>query len=292
MNTGFTNYHGHCHYCDGKGSVAAYVEAAIERGMPAYGFSSHAPLPLDVLWTMKEAQLPDYVEEIEQVKKQYADQIEIYRGLEVDYITGMSGPSHERLQSARLDYTIGSVHFVDWFQDGRPWEVDGAHMRFLEGLDDIFHGDIQEAVERYFALTCQMVQQDPPDIVGHLDKIKIQNEDGSLFSENWDWYREAVEKCLLMIARKGLIVEINTRGIYKKKTTETYPSSWIIRHMKALEIPVMINADAHQPAEITECFEETAALLLESGYESCRVLWQGKWQDLELTPQGLIYAKP
>ena len=288
MKRGFTNYHGHMHYCDGKGTADDYIQAAIAQGMLAYGFSSHAPVPYDVAWTMKQEALPDYAAEIEVVKGRYAGQIEIYRGLEVDYIPGEAGPSHSRLTEGQLDFTVGSVHLVDFFPDGRPWEIDGSHQLFLKGLNEIYHRDIQAAVERYFELTRMMVKEDPPDIVGHLDKIKMQHEDGTLFHENALWYQEAVEATLQLIAKRGLIVEVNTRGIYKKKTSETYPSQQILRRMKELHIPVMINSDAHHPREITECFEETAALLLEIGYEQCRVLLQDQWQAVSLTRQGLV----
>ena len=48
-----------------------------------------------------------------------------------------------------------------------------------------------------------MVQDDPPDIVGHLDKIKIQSEDGQLFNEQSDWYQQAVSETLDVIAETG-----------------------------------------------------------------------------------------
>ena len=44
----YTNYHGHCHYCDGQEPPEAYVRAALEQGMRSYGFSSHAPLPYNL----------------------------------------------------------------------------------------------------------------------------------------------------------------------------------------------------------------------------------------------------
>jgi histidinol-phosphatase (PHP family) len=236
---------------------------------------------------MSQESLAEYVEEIEATKAKFAGQLEIYRGLEVDYVPGQAGPSHQRLKDARLDYTIGSVHLVDFFPDGRPWEIDGPHRHFLDGLNEIFHRDIQAAVERYYALTREMIENDPPDVLGHLDKIKMQNEEGTLFSDQAVWYQEAVETTLQLIARKSLIVEVNTRGIYKKKTTETYPSPAILRRMKALGIPIMINSDAHHPRELDACFEETARLLLQIGYTHCRVLLQGKWQDLPFSAEGM-----
>ena len=193
---GFTNFHGHTYYCDGNGTAADYAEAAIAQHIPAYGFSSHATLPYEVAWTMQESEAEKYIAEIQQVKKQYADRIQIYTGLEVDYIPEVAGPGHERIRKLNLDFTVGSVHFVDFFPNGHPWEIDGKHTLFLEGLQQIFKGDIRKAVERYYALIRKMAQEDPPGIVGHLDKIKIQNEEGNLFSEEAPWYREAVEETL------------------------------------------------------------------------------------------------
>jgi len=287
---GFTNYHGHTFYCDGKGTPAEYLEAALQQQMPAYGFSSHAPLPYDIAWTMKAEEADAYVREIKALRTDLQHSIEIYLGMEVDYIPHVAGPGHERIQRLGLDYTIGSVHFVDFFEDGRPWEIDGTHQVFMEGLQQIFKGDIRLAIERYYALIRQMITEDPPHIIGHLDKIKIQSEEGKLFSEKEDWYQHAVEQTLQLIKESGLIVEVNTRGIYKKKSTETYPSPPILKRMKALDIPIMLNADAHHPREITSCFEETAKLLLKIGYTHCRVLLQGQWQDIKLTTKGLDYA--
>ncbi|WPP50145.1 histidinol-phosphatase [Catalinimonas niigatensis] len=286
----FTNFHGHTHYCDGKGTAAEYADAAIAQGMPVYGFSTHAPLPYEVLWTMKEEEAEKYVAEVAQAKEKYKDLIQIYTGLEVDYIPETAGPGHECIQKLGLDYTIGSVHFVDFFPNGHPWEIDGQHTLFLEGLQQIFKGDIQQAIKRYYALIRKMVQEDPPDIVGHLDKIKIQSEDGNLFSEEADWYRDAVEETLQAIQARGLIVEVNTRGMYKKKTIDPYPGPWVLERMRTLDIPIMLNSDAHHPREIIACFEETAKLLLDIGYNHCRILLNGKWQDVAFTIKGIDYA--
>lgn len=287
---GFTNFHGHTHYCDGKGRAEEYAEAAITQKMPVYGFSSHAPLPYELPWTMPESEIEKYVSEVRKVKEQYAAQLQVYTGLEVDFIPDVAGPGHERIRKLDLDYTVGSVHFVDFFPKGHPWEIDGKHELFLEGLQQIFNGDIQKAIERYFSLIRQMVEKDPPDIVGHLDKIRIQNEEGNLFSEEALWYRDAVEETLQVIQKKGLITEVNTRGIYKKKTTAPYPSPWILERMQALDIPIMLNSDAHHPREITACFEDTAKLLLDIGYDHCRILLDGKWQDATLTIKGIHYV--
>ena len=67
-----------------------------------------------------------------------------------------------------------------------------------------------------------MVETECPDVVGHLDKIKMQNVNGKFFKEEEKWYQEAVIKTLKTIAEKGVIVEVNTRGVYKKATADLF----------------------------------------------------------------------
>lgn len=276
----YTNYHGHCHYCDGREAPEAYVLAAIEQDMQGYGFSSHAPLPYGLPWAMPSEQAVAYRQDIAALQQQYANQLPIYCGLEIDYIPPVSGPNHPRWQELALDYTIGSVHFVDFFPDGRPWEIDGDHAVFLAGLEAIFDRDVRRAVERYYALIRQMVTEDAPNIVGHLDKIKLQSEGGQLFDEAAPWYRTAVQHTLEVIAKQGIIVEVNTRGLYKQKTTEPYPSWWIIAEMRKLNIPITLNSDAHHPCEITAFFPEMVARLRQLGYEEEQQLQTNGWQGV------------
>jgi histidinol-phosphatase (PHP family) len=284
----WTNYHSHCRYCDGTDNPEHYVEQAVSDQVRAYGFSSHAPVPFDCNWSMKPEALSAYVSEIQQIKEKWQSDIQIYCGLEVDYIPGIFGPKSPILTNVGLDYTIGSIHFVDAFPDGRRWEIDGLHTFFLQGLKEIFKGDIGRAVSRYFELTRQMIEQECPNVVGHLDKIKMQSEEGSLFSESADWYREEIMQTLQVIADVGVTVEVNTRGLYKKKVDETYPSRWVLEQMLLMNIPVMLNSDAHHPNEITQCFSESAKQLLEVGYRELCVLLDGKWQSVGFNENGLL----
>lgn len=283
----WTNYHSHCHYCDGKYAPSVYVESALEKGLPAYGFSSHAPVPFECPWTMKKEAATTYVAEIRGLKEACRADIQIYCGLEVDYIPGVCGPKSLSVLELGLDYTIGSIHFVDAFPDGKRWEIDGSHQIFMDGLERIFQGDIQQAVRRYFQLTRQMIEQECPDIVGHIDKIKIQSEEGVLFSGQAGWYEQEMDQTLKLIADAGAIVEVNTRGIYKKKTLEPYPGPEVLKKIQKLGIPVTLNADAHHPDEIISHFEDTAELLHFIGFKKLSVLLDGAWQAVDFDSKGI-----
>ena len=284
----WTNYHSHTHFCDGKLGPEAYAAEAARQGLRAYGFSSHAPLPYNVAWDMRPESVATYLAQIAQLQADYQGKLELYVGMEVDFVPGRLGPQHPSIRSLGLDYCIGSVHFVDAFPDGTGWEIDGTHQVFLRGLQEIFAGNVRRAVGRYYELTRQMVEQEPPTVVGHLDKIKIQNEGGRLFSETEPWYQQEVLATLQAIARAGLLLEVNTRGIYKHKTPELYPSRWVLAWALNLKIPVTLNSDAHHPLEITEQFSYAAGVLQEVGYTHLHSLQENRWQPFRFTAQGLL----
>ncbi|MEO1655593.1 MAG: histidinol phosphatase, partial [Bacteroidota bacterium] len=108
-----------------------------------------------------------------------------------------------------------------------------------------------------------------------------------LFAEEEKWYQKEVIKTLHRIARAGSILEVNTRGIYKKKSSDPYPSPWILAHAKELNIPVVLNSDAHHPSEITQSFAETADLLKDIGFKELMVLVQGHWESRPFNAQGI-----
>lgn len=278
----WTNYHTHTTYCDGRKPVDEVVASAQSMNMLAVGISSHAPLPFDRKWSMNPARLQDYLAEIKTAKAN--SNIEVYAGLEADFIPGKASPDNFRKY---LDYVIGSVHFVDEFQDGQGWEIDGPYTEFLTGLEKIFHGNMKHAVCRYFELTRQMIDENAPDIVGHVDKIKMQNKEASQFTEAADWYRHEIMATLAVIRSAGCIVEVNTRGLYQGKTTTPYPSPWIIEEMSKLNIPVTLSSDAHHPDDLINRFSETAGILLQGGIKKLRILSEGKWRDIPFDEHGL-----
>jgi histidinol-phosphatase (PHP family) len=273
-----TNYHSHSHYCDGKGSLEEQVQGAMAQGLSAFGFSSHCPLPFDNQWSMKAERLPQYLAETQQLVEKYKHQIQLYIGLEIDFLPDM--PPNP-LWEGKLDFSVGSVHYCGLNQAEQPWEIDGSSVAFLACLDALYGGDIQVVIKKYYALIRQMVTTMKPDIVGHLDKIKIHNAARPLFAETESWYVEEVEHTLRVIAQAGLMVELNTRGIYKKGL-ELYPSPWIVRRMKELDVPICINSDSHRPEEITASFDYAHACARAAGYQTKRVLLAHNWQDVPL----------
>lgn len=276
----WSNFHTHTTYCDGKSSLKDYLQIG---GIRSLGFSSHAPLPFHTPWAMPADQLLNYSTEFNLLRAEEKS-IELYCGLEVDYIPGLIAPT----DYAHLDFTIGSIHFVDTLPDGRPWEIDGLHTVFQEGLQTLFHNKPREAWSRYFELTREMIRKTPPTILGHLDKMKIQNLNSTLFDEQELWYREQINQTLDSLKGTGIIVEVNTRGLYQKKSATSYPSPWILAQIKAAGIPITLSSDAHHTKQLFNEFSETARLLKSIGFKKLSTLLQGTWQGVEFDENGLL----
>jgi histidinol-phosphatase (PHP family) len=281
----WTNYHTHTNYCDGKASIAEVVASAISQNVVSLGFSSHAPIPIDCKWCMKKSSLENYLGELEN-QKTIGSGLPIYSSLEIDYIPGIISPKDFE---SKLDYTIGSVHYVDFFEDGRGWEIDGTHAFFLEGYDAIFKKDIKAVMIRYFELLREMATDFCPTIIGHMDRIKIQNIGEAFYKESDQWYQDQIKQTLSAIQKSGAIVEVNTRGLYQKRSLTTYPSPWILELILKRGIPITLSSDAHHPSDLVNQFPEVAASLRSIGFEKIKVLDRGDWIDASFDHMGVRF---
>ena len=270
--------HTHSIYSDGKSTPVEMIEEAIKQKLTMIGFSEHSPLPFENNFSLKAAW--DYVEDVKEHAVTFADEIKIKCGLEADYIPAVTQPFAETRKYYGLDYVIGGVHLVGksanpdeiWFIDGPKYEV------YDEGLQKFFDCDIRRAVKAFYQQTNEMIENEQFDIIAHFDKIKMHNRN-RYFTEDEKWYRDLAFETLGLIAEKGLIMEINTRGIYKKRCPDLYPSPWLIKEARKKNIPVMISSDAHHCSELTLEFATAANALLEAGYKSVTAVENGIRQE-------------
>lgn len=285
---GWTNFHSHSTYSDGKESIRTCVETAVEERLNIFGISDHSPVPYDNVWSMKLNRLEDYVTEITAIKEEFKEKIEVLLGLEVDFTPDNPYCKKEFLDTFKFDYIIGSIHFVDNFNIGKPWNIDTDKDLFDKGLNEIFQNNGMHAAKRFYELTTQMIEEMDPDIIGHFDKIKMFNSGNKFFSERDENYRKMVLDVLDVIASKKKILELNTRGFYKKDVRQFYPSPWIIFEAKERNIPFMINSDCHHPDEMLKGYRIGAELLLDAGYKTLMVLSKGTWKEVPFNREGLV----
>lgn len=89
------NFHGHTQFCDGHADMEAFIKACMDAGISHYGFSPHSPIPFASSCNMERDAVTKYSAEIQRLRSKYGDSINIYMGMEVDYIDGSWGPSCE-----------------------------------------------------------------------------------------------------------------------------------------------------------------------------------------------------
>ncbi|PKQ64430.1 hypothetical protein BZG02_06370 [Labilibaculum filiforme] len=277
----YFSYHTHTTFCDGKSSAEELVLRAIELGLSAIGFSSHAPLAQNEPWSMPLYRLKEYKEEIEALKQKYQSQIQIYLSLEIDYIPQLTKPFDMLSKELGLDYTIGSVHLVKAKSASEFWFLDGPDTNYVHGIEVLFDGDVQKAVSAYYNQVIEMIETQNPDIIGHIDKVKMNNK-GRFFSEQDKWYVDLLDRTIKVVKHSGCIVEVNTRGIYKNKSDSFFPDAYFLQACKQNGIPVTISSDAHHADELVSGFEEAKTLLKEIGFEYVRVFSGGTWLDQAL----------
>jgi histidinol-phosphatase (PHP family) len=273
-----TNYHTHNQLCDGSAPLGEYVAEAERRGFSALGFTSHAPLPFANDWTLQEKDLETYCREVLALKK--STDMEIYLGLEIDYIPGRMGPADKRWDRYGLEYRIGSVHMLR--DQGREYSIDGPDDEFLHLLKETFAGDGTALALEYYRLLAAMIREGGFQILGHLDLIKKKNLRYSFLDEDAPAYREAVMAVLDLLSSSGIMLEINSGGIFRGATAEVYPSYWILKEAYPRGIPIVINADAHTPESVDFHYDESRELAAGAGYREVMVLLQGSWRSAPL----------
>jgi len=271
------NLHQHSIFSDGADEPLKYVEKAVEIGFTAMGFSEHSPLPFDNPFSIKEGQIDNYIQTIDELREKYKNRLPVYRALEMDFIPGISEDFDHWRKKCKTDYLIGSVHLVKpdgfddlWFTDGPDYKV------YDQGIEDFFNGDIRRAVRAFYDQTNKMIETQQFEIIGHFDKIRMHNRN-RFFTDDDKWYRDIVSETIELIKQKNLIVEVNTRGLYKKRSDSLFPDGYALQQIKQMDIPVMISSDAHKATEINLLFDYTAKRLLELGFQEVMFFENGKW---------------
>jgi len=271
------NFHQHTTFSDGKETPQKFVEKAINLGFSHIGFSEHSPLPFSNPFSLKEENIDEYISTTDQLKEKYADQIKIYRALEMDYIPGVSEDFNYWRKRCKVDYLIGSVHLVKPDGTDKLWFTDGPDRRIYdEGLNQFFDEDIRKAVKTFYHQTNQMIESQQFEIIGHVDKIKMHNQ-GRFFSEDEEWYKKLLNETIELIKQRNLIVEVNTRGLYKKRSNSLFPDGFALRKVKELNIPVIISSDAHHPDEINIMFDYAEKRLIDLGFSYVMNFEDGRW---------------
>ncbi|MFH0977297.1 MAG: histidinol-phosphatase HisJ family protein [Spirochaetota bacterium] len=245
------DYHTHTELCGhASGTIDEYVIEAIKKNLKEIGFSDHAPLPEGKREgiTMLPEETEKYIELVESKIEQYKDKIEVKVGFEIDFPL-MDSFDRKYLTDARLDYLIGSCHFLgDWAFD----HPDNIHEFSKRDIDRIY--------SEYYGIMHDLINTGYFNIIGHFDIVKKFGHRARRDFTN------QLEKLAQHIAKqKNLAVEINTAGI-RKPVQEMYPSDDVIRIFYNANAPITLGSDSHKPEEVGYLFDKAVEKAKKAGY--------------------------
>ncbi|HPA62675.1 MAG TPA: histidinol-phosphatase [Spirochaetota bacterium] len=269
------NFHTHTLFCDGHDSVYDMAEFAFSSGFTHLGFSSHAPLPFDARWAMKEERISSYIKEIEDSKKSFS-KMKIFTALEVDYIPSTWEYSKKIISDNKFDYLIGAVHLLGE-PDGKDYiTITGNSSRFADSLTNSGK-DIISAVREYYERMIYLIRYTEVDVIAHFDLIKKVNIDFQIFDENASWYNDFLNSALDALAANPKIVEVNTGALSRKKSKDLFPSDYILRFLLKNDIPVVINSDCHRKKDIAAYYDFACDRLKSLGFTYTMIYDEEGW---------------
>ncbi|HJC55072.1 MAG TPA: histidinol-phosphatase HisJ family protein [Candidatus Gemmiger stercoravium] len=268
-----SSVHVHSKLCDGKNTLDELAVTAWKAGLKTLGFSGHSHTPCDIEYCMTRSRTALYRAQVAKLKERYAGKMDILCGLEWD-LNSDDDP-------AAYDYTIGSAHYVRGPKTGRYYEIDFRPADLAACIQDDFDGDGLAVVEAYFRNVEQVVAH-KPTILGHFDLIKKINGGNKFFDEDAPRYHAAAGAALEAAAAAGVVMEVNTSGVYRGYRKDFFPGEALLRRWRELGGEVVITADAHEAKSLTFGYEEAAAQLKDLGYDHVQVLGKDGFAPCEL----------
>ncbi|MFX0035429.1 MAG: histidinol-phosphatase HisJ [Candidatus Hermodarchaeota archaeon] len=255
-----------CHHA--VGSIEDYIKEAIGLKLRTIGISDHFPYEFlhnieripykEYAITLPE--IENYISNTESLKKKYKKDIIVRIGFEIDYFKNQEHALNNYLLPIvnRLDYILGSIHILNFFDGRGAWSFDDNRFR----QDFQYYGTDPVYLFYYKTLQKMLSSKDFDfDILAHFDLPKkfndIPNDKEMIWNE--------MMKCLELIKKEKITIEINTGGL-RKDCKEQYPSKEIIKEMFNLDLDVLLSSDAHDPKEIAWEFEKIVIILKKIGY--------------------------
>lgn len=180
-----------------------YVESAMKLGATRIVFTDHSPFPDNPFTNrMDMEQLPEYIESMKRLKKEYASGIEVLSGLEMEYLPSFQSFHKEMYglyQSGDLDLLMLGQHFYE--------NQDGSFSFLNEDKSDEYIGLCKAIVD---GVNTGMFQ-----VVAHPDRIfrRCKEWNSDIMSASYDIIGAAqknqvmLEKNYASMQRKGQYLE-------------------------------------------------------------------------------------
>ncbi len=245
------DYHIHTSLCKhAEGDLRDYHAVAQRYGMPEIAITDHLPNPdgYDPVNRMFINQFDEYQNMVAALRAQQSPTAVLFGG-EVDYYTGCEKFLQSWLPHQKLDFVLGSVHYLD------NWGFDNPDERAV--WDAV---NVTQTWRKYFGLIGKLAELRIADAVAHLDlpkKFNYRPSDRDL--------REMAQPALDRVAAAGMAIEINSSGL-RRPVREIYPSPLLLELACERNIPICFGSDAHRPEEVGWEFAQSLELARNAGY--------------------------
>jgi histidinol-phosphatase (PHP family) len=240
----FSDYHshpqGHRVQPFTQALLQPWVDSARERGLTDIAFTDHDRYHAGI----------DF-DEIDKLRIENPG-LKIRAGLELDNDPETSAAGRQWVETNwdRLDFVLGSVHYLD-----RP---DQMFDSVPAGAEQFAGRDIDEIYTDYFRRIREVAGTGLVDCLSHLDLIKIHGHRPRAHVP------ELVSETLDFIAERGLAIELSTAG-WRKPVNELYPSDDIIHLAMEKGIQFTTASDAHSHAQLGENYDRLAEKMEQLG---------------------------
>jgi histidinol-phosphatase (PHP family) len=260
------NYHNHTALCGhARGTLDEYINAAIEKGVVEFGFSDHAPVPehLRAGITMSPHETEIYIGEVLNKKAEYAGRIDIKLGFEVEFPL-FDTFDRNYLRDKRIDFIIGSVHYINGWEFDNPMHINGFEERSIDSIYIDYYGIIGSLAESGMC-----------DIIGHFDLVK------KFGHRPLSDMTGLIESIARRISGTDTVVEINTAGLLQP-VAELYPSDEIIDILFRNNVAVTMGSDSHSPENVCYGYSIAIEKLKKAGYRKVSGFTGRKRHELNL----------
>ncbi|HIT19001.1 MAG TPA: histidinol-phosphatase HisJ family protein [Candidatus Fimivivens faecavium] len=236
---------------DAKDSAEALCEAAIRAGLAGISITDHCDVGRYKLDDWRE-RLRDSCFDAELARKRYAGRLTVTTGIELGQPLEEPSAANEALRANRFDFILASVHNIRGYED----------FYFL----DYRKLDVEKLLERYFEELYEMTQWGRFDVLAHLTYPLRYIARAGLPQPDLGRYEERFRAIFLMLAQKGMGLEVNTSGL-RQAAKASFPGLRELKLFRACggEI-VTLGSDAHEAKVVGSHIRDGVKLLREAGF--------------------------
>lgn len=242
------------------GHPVEYARIGKSKGLKGIIMTCHSPMPdgfsSDVRMSPQEFSV--YVDMVDSATREMQGEFDVKLGLESDWFPGMEKWLDELHRKADFHFILGSVH------------------PFTREYKEAFYNEDPVVFQAsYFGHLADAAESGLFDCLSHPDIVKVMLGDKWNFSDA----KDAVDSALRRISSTGIAMELNTSGL-NKSYPEMNPGLEMLGMMRNLNIPVVVNSDAHVPKRVAADFDVAFNVLEEAGFKEISFFNDRKRRDV------------